>query len=237
MAFTPGGSRPLKEEDKQALAQRQARLQKDVDPLLMRRVGRWEDRRRQPTPPSLPLALRPQGTRFDDVLHGWHVGYLGVRGEYDMPFELQRDLKECVPQSVLRDLYRPVRNFFVEPEAHELGLLGVRAISEALKEARAALTREPIPVIEPTLLVLVGEQQRRRRFLATPWQTLKPDSAARRYSEQDHIRYLEVGEDGEPRGDAEAGGQGDGAGGGTSDDGLTADSPGFPSGGLRPRRT
>lgn len=233
MAFTPGGSRPLKEEDQQALAQRKERLRKDADPLLMRRLGRWEDRRRLPTPPSLPLALRPQPTRFDDVLHGWRAGYLGVRGEYDMPFELARDLKECVPQSVLRDLYRPVRSFFVEPATHELGLLGVRAISAALQEARAALLREPIPVIEPTLLVLVGEQQRRRRFLATPWQTLRPDSAPRRYSEQDHIRYLEVGEDGEPSGDAEA----EGLAGASPDEGLTADSPGFPSGGLRPRRT
>lgn len=231
MAFTPGGDSPLKEDDKQALAQRQARLKKDADPALLRRLGRWEDRRRQPTPPSLPQALRPQGTRFDDVLHDWHVGYLGVRGEYDMPFELARDLKECVPQSVLRDLYRPVRSFFVEPAVHELGLIGVRAISEALKESRAALQREPIPLIEPTLLVLVGEQKRRRRFLATPWQTLRPDAAPRRYSEQDHIRYLEVGADGEPSDEAQ------GAEAAADSDGLTADSPGFPTGGLRPRRT
>jgi hypothetical protein len=35
------------------------------------------------------------------------------------------------------------------------------------------------------LAVFAAEQQRRRRFLSTPWQALRPDRAPRRYSEQE----------------------------------------------------
>jgi hypothetical protein len=245
VGFTPGGYGPLSDEDKRAIAQRQERIRKDADPALLARAARWEQGRGLPRPRMLPQALRPQPTHFDDVLHDWRTGYLGVRDQYEAPYELQRDLKQCVPQSVLRDLYRPVRSFFVEPTHHELGLVGAEAIASALKEARASLVREPVPVIEPALAAVVAEQRRRRRLLATPWQSLRPDSAPRRYSEQDHIRYVEFGPDGEPLSEpldqtgAEAGDEA-GSGGSSSaasmDDELAASSPGLPAGALRRRR-
>lgn len=238
MAFVPGGLGPLSDDDKRTIAQRQERIRKDADPALLARAARWETGRGLPRPRTLPQAIRPQPTRFDDVLHDWHTGYLGVRGEFEAPYELSRDLKECVPQSVLRDLYRPVRSFFVEPTQHELGLVGADAIAGVLKEAKAALAREPIPVIEPALAAVVEEQRRRRRLMATPWPSLRPDSAPRRYSEQDHIRYVEFGPDGEPLPQS-AGGAGDDMDTGWSDspeDELAASSPGLPSSALRRRR-
>lgn len=238
MAFVPGGLGPLSEEDKRAIAQRQERIRKDADPALLARADRWEKGRGLPRPRTLPQAMRPQPTRFDDVLHDWHAGYLGVRGEFEAPYELTRDLKECVPQSVLRDLYRPVRSFFVEPAQHDLGLVGAEALASALKEAKAALRREPIPVIEPALAAVVEEQRRRRRLMATPWQTLRPDSAARRYSDQDHIRYVEFGPDGEPLPEAadEAGSGVDPGSNPSAEDELAESSPGLPAGALRRRR-
>lgn len=236
MAFVPGGLGPLSEDDKRSIAQRQERIRKDADPAVLARSARWEKGRGLPRPRTLPQAFRPQSTRFDDVLHDWHAGYLGVRGEFEAPYELTRDLKECVPQSVLRDLYRPVRNFFVDPAQHELGLVGADAIAGLLKEAKAALIREPIPVIEPALAAVIEEQRRRRRLMATPWQALRPDSAPRRYSDQDHVRYVEFGPDGEPLETTDdASGADTGSSSGSEDD-LAESSPGLPSAALRRRR-
>lgn len=238
MAFVPGGLGPISEDDKRSLEQRQERIRKDADPAVLARTARWEAGRGLPRTRTLPQAIRPQSTHFDDVLHDWHTGYLGVRGEFEAPYDLTRDLKECVPQSVLRDLYRPVRSFSVEPAHHELGLVGADAIASTLKEAKAALVREPVPVIEPALAAVIEEQRRRRRLMATPWQTLRPDSAARSYSDQDHIRYVEFGPDGErlPESADEAGADADTAAPASPEDELAASSPGLPSGALRRRR-
>jgi hypothetical protein len=192
MAISLGGEPPSAEQ-LLAQAQAQQRIRDSADPVILKRVERWIAHRMVPLNPRLPLAIRPQPTHFER-LADWYAGYLGVRGEFEAPYELRRDLKEAVPQSVLRDVYRPVRSEQqVEPVRHELNLdPGGRS---ALAEARAALVREPIPTIQPSLLVVIREQRRRRRFVNRPWPSFRADEAPRSYSDQDHIRYNEDEDD------------------------------------------
>ena len=109
--------------------------------------------------------------------------YLGVRAEVEPSPELIRDLKEGVPQSILRDIFRPVRaSSGVEPHYHELNLdPGGRRGWEAVREAQK---REPLPTFEPALATLISEQRRRRRFLKRPWQSFRKDDAPRFYTDQ-----------------------------------------------------
>ena len=68
---------------------------------------------------------------------------------------------------------------------------------QALKDAKAALHREPMPTIESSVLVVSGEQRRRRRFVNKPWQTMLRDSSPRQYYQVEGVRYREVDEDGQ----------------------------------------
>jgi hypothetical protein len=149
-----------------------------VDKALLQRLSRWIHHGMVPLNPTLPMALRPQPTHFDRV-SDWYAGYLGVRGEVEQPYELNRDLKERAPQALLRDTYRPIRcQGGVPPAYHELDLdPGGR---RALAEARQGLVRQPIPTIEPVLLDVINEQRRRRRFLDRPWQSFLKDNEPRK---------------------------------------------------------
>lgn len=195
MRFILGSGGVLSEEDKRQIAQVQERIAKDADPQLMRRIARWEDHhmlpgRQSTSPPApLPMAIRRQPTHFDR-LADWYCGYLGVRQEYEVLYELQQDLKQSVPQAILRDIYRPVRDLRVEWERPEFELdPGGR---KGTAEAKKAQQREPLPAPISALSVFLAEQRRRRRFQSTPWQPQRADDAPRRYSAQDHIRYNEV---------------------------------------------
>lgn len=192
------GAGPLTEQDKREIEQRHERIRRDADPLLLKRIHRWEDHRMLPgrkstaPPPPLPMALRPQPTRFDR-LADWYCGYLGVRDDFEVPYETQQDLKQAVPQAILRDIYRPVKQMTIEWERHEFELdPGGR---RGLAEAKAAQQREPMPRPISSLAIVAAEQRRQRRFKAMPWQAVRPDTAPRRYSEQDHIHYNEVDAD------------------------------------------
>ncbi len=185
----------LTEEDKLEIAQRQERIRNDADPQVLRRIARWEDHRmlpgRKSTAPAapLPMAIRPQPTHFDR-LADWYCGYLGVRQDFEISYEQQQDLKQCVPQSILRDIYRPVKNPQVEWERPEYEIdPGGR---KALAEAKAAQKREPLPTLVSSLAVFAAERRRSYRMRRTPWLSQRPDSAPRHYSEQDHIHYNEV---------------------------------------------
>ena len=198
MRFVLGGDGTISEKDRQELAQRQERIRRDADPLVLKRISRWEDHGMLPSrkstapPPPLPMAIRPQPTHFDR-LADWYCGYLGVRQEYETSYETQQDLKRAVPQAILRDIYRPVKQHTVdwEPAGIDIDPGGRRALAEA----KAAQKREPLPAPVSALEVFAAEQRRQRRLRATPWQAQRPDSAPRRYSDQDHIRYNEVEQD------------------------------------------
>lgn len=183
MKWTLGGDGPITAEEIEEKAQARLRVSKCADPAVLARVERFIHHRMVPLNPALPMAIREQTTRFDKI-SDWYCGYLGVRAEFEPSYELSQDLRECVPQAVLRDIYRPVHgNPMVEPHYHDLQLDpgGRRGIAEA----REAQKREPLPTVEPVILTMIAEQRRRRRFVRKPWPSFRPDDAPRRFTDQD----------------------------------------------------
>lgn len=155
------------------------RLAEVVDPALLRRSARWLVPL-APLRPSLPQSWRPVKTDLADPAR-WYAGYLGVRGEQEIPWELQKDLRERVPQALLRDLFRPVQ--MERPVRWEPFRSGADPGGrEGLREAREALVRPPPPEIEMGAQVVAREQARRRRFLRQPWQPMHQDDAPRQYN-------------------------------------------------------
>lgn len=177
MNFILGEPIPLSPEEEERRERARQELLRNADPVLLRRIERWEHHAMVPLEPSLPIALRSQPTHFDR-LADWYAGYLGVRAEYEPSYELRRDLKERVPQALLRDIYRPVRGHdSIDFVCHEALDHGGRA---AMAEAKQALNREPIPTIEPVLLTVLEYQKWRQRLMRTPWQPFLRDDAPRR---------------------------------------------------------
>lgn len=159
------------------------KLDELVDPAILERTARYE----QPAQPlsaelSRPLSReRPPLRLHVDDPRRWYAGYLAVRGEYERPYELRRDLEERVPQALLRDMLRPVYKFpLVEREriARSLPLEEARA---ALRESMAQL-REPPPEVVSAGLLMEQERRGLRRLLREePWQPQLADDAPRQY--------------------------------------------------------
>lgn len=175
-----------------------------LDTKLSRRVARYEAQRLlgEHEPPQV---LREVKLHLEDP-HDWYAGYLGVRGEYEAPYELRRDLKERVPQALLRDLFRPV---MPDPkgQVERVPLGNARAIDgesgvnaegegaesratpqagprgpRATVRAAMALLRQPLPEIISSVILLEEEKRIRQRLLRTPWQPHHPDHAPRQYA-------------------------------------------------------
>ncbi len=125
---------------------------------------------------TVAITLREPKLHLDPS--AWGTGFLGVHEREGFPAELYRDLHELTPQSILRDLFRPVfQSVWHEREVRvELDEGGRRALAEA---HLAAVKREVVPRIEPTVREVVAEQARRRAFLAERWQPAMPDDAPR----------------------------------------------------------
>jgi hypothetical protein len=126
--------------------------------------------------PSLPTVLRAPRTHLDPA--DWRTGYLQV-SEREISPELRNDLRELMPQALLRDLYRPV---------HEVGWVE-RGIVEgtedrggfgAMDEARAARKLPPLERIEPTLRTVRAFQTWRRALYEERWQPVLADDEPRR---------------------------------------------------------
>ena len=116
---------------------------------------------------ELPLNIQPER---------WAVS-LEVR-ELELPQQLYKDLHELTPQAILRDLHRPVSEFFVTPEPIE-GTDALGALHVEMARVREARRFEPAPPVAPIGLTVREEQDRRRRFLATRWEPIIPDDAPR----------------------------------------------------------
>ena len=138
------------------------------------RHGRGAARlRREPT---LRTWLRTPRTHLDPA--DWRAGYLEVR-EREIPFELQEDLHQLMPQALLRDLYRPAyEERWVARELIEG--TGDRAGLGALAEARRARVRPPLPRIEPAVRAVREHQAWRRALYAERWQPVLADDEPRR---------------------------------------------------------
>jgi hypothetical protein len=99
--------------------------------------------------------------------------------EYEIHPFLIRDLKDLTPQAILRDLHRPVIEFYVTPELRE-GTEVIGQINVEFDKLRAARNRDPRPTIEPTVTAVAEEQRRRRDLMAERWEPLLADDAPRR---------------------------------------------------------
>jgi hypothetical protein len=163
-AELPGGDEPRARE---IVGSPEARV---LDPSR-----RWE--RPLAVEPALPRSLGAEPRIHVDP-GAWGAGYLAVH-ERELPPELLADLRECVPQAHLRDLHRPVTSFHAELEPLGGGR-PVAALDDAMAEARAARSREPLPVVEPGEAAMRTEQERRRALHAETWQPILPDDAERR---------------------------------------------------------
>lgn len=158
-------------------------IEKIADPALLARVFRLGrvDIVPEAAHYELPQSWREVPIYLDPAR--FYAGYLGVRDEIQIHEELRRDLRERVPQALLRDVHRMEypSDGDGRRQPTELGIdPGGR---EAYKEARAAQVRDPIPRIEPLVEQVMAEQVRRHRVLWDPWEPLIPDDAPRNYRE------------------------------------------------------
>jgi hypothetical protein len=139
-----------------------ARLERDSkemvrDPQLPIRAG------------TLPFHLEPED---------WRAGYLRVR-EYELPGELFADLAQNAPQALLRDLYRPEYEAFVWHE-RETQVVIDYAGTRALRAAREAQVRDPLPTVEPLVHEVMQHAADWRQVVRTPWKPILADSEKRK---------------------------------------------------------
>ncbi len=175
----PGGEGEAAKEAPRYHTRAIDRLDESVDPALQRWLFRWETSPLIRESPPLPQYIREPTIHLDP--RRFYAGYLGVRDEVEIPHELRRDLKEQVPQALLRDLHRVVRGdiqFSREPMEPERDPGG----TAAYKAAKAAQRREPLPVIYPMVEVVIEAQARRRNFLSEPWKATLRDDEERRHN-------------------------------------------------------
>jgi hypothetical protein len=122
---------------------------------------------------SLPTILRAPKLHVEPA--DWRTGFLRVEGERDIPVELQNDLRQNMPQALLRDLYRPVREErWVEREI--LDGTGDRGGLQTIQSVRDARKLPELPRIEPSVRALIEHQAWRRSLLAERWKPFRPDA-------------------------------------------------------------
>ena len=125
---------------------------------------------------SMPTWVRPPRLHLEPA--DWRTGFLRADREREIPFELTEDLRQTMPQALLRDLYRPVREErWVERELVEgSGRADGVAVMQEVREAR----RPPPLVRVGSVLRAVREHQAWRRALVSePWRPAKRDDEPR----------------------------------------------------------
>ena len=167
----PDGPAPRPDEPRARDVLAQARFWSLADEIVARQ-GRFPPVRTY----ALPLYVNVEVKLNIDPV-AWNTGFLAVH-EADLPPELFADLRELTPQALLRDLHRPVKEFFVTPEVIEGTDLSYFLV-RALRAARRARTLEARPQVSSLTRKVRDEQLRRRAFLATKWEPWKSDDAPR----------------------------------------------------------
>jgi hypothetical protein len=117
--------------------------------------------------------------RLNVTPEDWGAGYLREPREFDPPPQLVNDLHQCSPQSLLRDLYRPVMQVhwhrFETIEGTELKpLSGVDVAREARRVMMIA------PRIESAMRTVIAFMYWRIGLMTEAWQPHLPDDAPRR---------------------------------------------------------
>ena len=153
-----------------------------ADKGLMRRLERLERvARRMVNQAQLPTWAGTLPFHLDPT--DWRTGFLEVY-ESGPPAGLSSMMKENAPQALLRDLYRPEYEVgWLEPEILvEFDRAGVKA----LKEARAAQKRDPIPHVKPLGQEVMQHARAWRKFVGDRWKPHLDDSQPRREVEVLH---------------------------------------------------
>ncbi len=124
---------------------------------------------------SLPVRLRAPRLHLEP--EAWGAGYLRADREREIPMQLTNDLRETMPQALLRDLYRPVReDRWVERELVDGSDRGGIALLQEVREARKP---PPLPRVASLTGVVREHQAWRRALLAERWQPFKRDDEPR----------------------------------------------------------
>jgi hypothetical protein len=120
---------------------------------------------------SVASVLRPPKLHLEP--DDWGAGFLRADRERDIPMALSTDLHENMPQALLRDLYRPeYEERFIEREIVEGS---GRSAFPALREAREAQRKPPLPRIGSSLGAVREYQTWRRGLLAECWKPVKDE--------------------------------------------------------------
>jgi hypothetical protein len=99
--------------------------------------------------------------------------------ERELPPQLFQDLRMVVPQALLRDLHRPVQEFYVQPEIRE-GTQVTGLLDDELARVRAARRLPARPTVEPSVVAINEVSAHHHALLHEPWQPLQSDEAPRR---------------------------------------------------------
>jgi hypothetical protein len=118
-----------------------------------------------PEPP--PLTPDPTIARFD--LAVWHLPVTSEEREVEIPWALRKDLQECVPQAVLRDLHRPEEYFNIQYEMTESGIEAA-FVDPRLASREVMATRYRQRLEDSTLAILAEERAALRAILEAPWE-------------------------------------------------------------------
>jgi len=115
---------------------------------------------------SMPVQLREPRVHLDPS--DWRAGYLRADREYEIPHQLRVDIRENMPQALLRDLFRPERqSIWIEREPVE-GTGGAKSV-DAMRLLREARQLPTVPRVDAGVRVLIEHQVWRRAMLAERW--------------------------------------------------------------------
>ena len=148
-----------------------------IDARLIARCEQHQRNGEKQRVPKLATWLQPMKLHLEP--EAWNTGFLQVR-EADIPPQLHVDLQERMPQALLRDLHRLVREErWVEREivAGTEDRLGRGSLVEARK-ARQLPARTPV---EPSTRVMRALQTWRANLLGERWQPALADDEPRRH--------------------------------------------------------
>lgn len=107
----------------------------------------------------------------------WRTGFLRADREREIPYQLNNDLHENMPQALLRDLYRPVHESRWVERAIVEG--SERGSPNAMREVRQARTLPELPRVESGLRAVLEHQSWRRALMAAPWHEARPEKPAK----------------------------------------------------------
>jgi hypothetical protein len=128
-------------------------------------------------PPRISLKIRAPKVHVQP--EDWGAGYLKEPREWDRPPQLVSDLEHSSPQSLLRDLYRPVRevNWHRFEEIEGTARQPLAGVMEARK-ARMIVTAPP--AVEPVVRTVIALLHWRIGMMAERWEPWLPDDAPRK---------------------------------------------------------